>query len=218
MVTMSLMKALAPDGRCHTFDASACGYGRGEGCVAVVLRSLEDAENDCDAILAVVPFVSVNHDGKAAGLTVPSLSRQVDLIKGAFIGANIKPSELDVLEAHGTGTALGDPIEIAAVYKGLLEVCIYHCSLAKNCVTELRKIFTFLGCHHPYLSLFPVPLFLLHAVLFFSGRCSCEKTSVVYFVRQDCDWAHRSCGRFGRVSENGAANESRNDCSAQLLQ
>ena len=110
---------LAPDGRCKTFDAAADGYVRGEGCGMVVLKRLSDAEADGDRILAVLLGSAVNQDGASAGLTVPTGTAQELVIEDALARAGIEPGSVDYLEAHGTGTELGDPVEVeaaAAVY------------------------------------------------------------------------------------------------------
>ena len=105
---------LSPDGRCKTFDASANGYVRGEGCGIVVLKRLRDAESDGDRIWGVVRGSGVNHDGASAGLTVPNGPAQERVIGEALGRAGLEPREVDYLEAHGTGTVLGDPIEVNA--------------------------------------------------------------------------------------------------------
>ena len=110
---------LSPDGRCKTFDARANGYVRGEGCGMVVLKRLRDAERDGDRILAVLLGSAVNQDGGSAGFTVPRGPSQESVLREALARAGVGPSSVDYLEAHGTGTALGDPIEVraaAAVY------------------------------------------------------------------------------------------------------
>ena len=110
---------LAPDGKCKTFDAAANGYVRGEGCGVLVLKRLLDAERDGDRILGVLRGSAVNQDGATAGLTVPNGPAQERVIGEALSRAGIAAAEVDYLEAHGTGTELGDPIEMqaaAAVY------------------------------------------------------------------------------------------------------
>jgi len=114
-VQLSQLKALAPDGLCKTFDASADGYGRGEGVGVLVLKRLEDAQADGDTIWAVIRGSAVNHDGASSGLTVPNGSAQRAVIRSALADAGVDPAEVELLEAHGTGTPLGDPIEIEAV-------------------------------------------------------------------------------------------------------
>ncbi len=105
---------LSPDGRCKTFDASANGYVRGEGCGIVVLKRLRDAEADGDRIWGVIRGSAVNQDGASAGLTVPNPKAQESVIGEALAQAGIQPIDVDYLEAHGTGTEVGDPIEIEA--------------------------------------------------------------------------------------------------------
>ncbi len=106
--------ALSPDGRCRTFDAQAHGYGRAEGGGMIVLSRLVDAQADGADILAVIRGTAVNHDGPSAGLTVPSGAAQRQVLRAALADAALVPSQIDVLECHGTGTALGDPIEVGA--------------------------------------------------------------------------------------------------------
>ncbi len=106
---------LSPDGQCKTFDASANGYVRGEGCGVVVLKRLSEAEADGDRIWAVIRGSAVNHGGTGVGLTVPNTPALEEVIETALSQAGISPLEVDYLEAHGTGTTVGDPIEINAV-------------------------------------------------------------------------------------------------------
>ena len=110
---------LSPNGRCKTFDAAADGYVRGEGCGIVVLKRLDEAEADGDRIWAVIRGSAVNQDGMGPGLTVPEGPAQQRAIEAALANAGLSPSEVDYLEAHGTGTRVGDPTELgaaAAVY------------------------------------------------------------------------------------------------------
>ncbi|WP_167450028.1 beta-ketoacyl synthase N-terminal-like domain-containing protein [Streptomyces hyaluromycini] len=109
------MGALSRDGRCKTFDADGDGYGRGEGCGVVVLKRLSDAVRDGDPVLAVIRGSGVNQDGPGSGLTVPNGSAQRALIRATLARAGVLPSEVGYFEAHGTGTALGDPIEFQAM-------------------------------------------------------------------------------------------------------
>ncbi|WP_367127517.1 SDR family NAD(P)-dependent oxidoreductase [Saccharothrix sp. HUAS TT1] len=107
--------ALSPDHRCHTFDARANGYVRGEGGGVVVLKMLADALADGDDVLAVIEGSAVNNDGPAEGLTVPSARAQADLARLACRRAGIDPAQVGYVELHGTGTRVGDPVEAAAL-------------------------------------------------------------------------------------------------------
>ncbi|MCE2449790.1 MAG: type I polyketide synthase [Candidatus Latescibacteria bacterium] len=110
---------LAPDGRCKTFDAAANGYVRGEGCGIVVLKRLSEAEADGDRIWGVIRGSAVNQDGTSAGLTVPNEASQERVIEAALLRAGVLPSDVNYVEMHGTGTEVGDPIELrstAAAY------------------------------------------------------------------------------------------------------
>ena len=114
-IFLARARALARDGRCKTFDASADGYVRAEGAAVVVLKRLADARADGDPILAVIRGSAMNHDGASSGFTVPSGPAQQALVLDALADAGIEPAAVDYVEAHGTGTSLGDPIEVAAL-------------------------------------------------------------------------------------------------------
>ncbi len=116
-MTINFCKArmLAPDGRCKTFDESADGYVRGEGCGFVVLKRLSDAERDGDRIYALIRGSAVNQDGKSNGLTAPNGPAQEAVIQQALASAKVAAHEVSYVEAHGTGTSLGDPIEMRAL-------------------------------------------------------------------------------------------------------
>ncbi|MGO4617427.1 type I polyketide synthase [Nocardia sp. 2YAB30] len=109
------LQALSPDGRCRTFDARANGFVRGEGCGIVVLKKLSDALADGDRVLAVLRGSSMNSDGRSAGLTAPNPLAQQDMLRQAFADARVRPGDIGYVETHGTGTALGDPVEIEAL-------------------------------------------------------------------------------------------------------
>ncbi|WP_375413897.1 amino acid adenylation domain-containing protein [uncultured Bradyrhizobium sp.] len=111
---LSRMNALAHDGRCKTFDDTADGYGRGEGCVVLVAMRLERALADGFSVLALIRGSAVNHDGASNGLTAPNGAAQAAVMQAALAAGGVAPDTVDYLETHGTGTALGDPIEVAA--------------------------------------------------------------------------------------------------------
>lgn len=116
-VNFVLTKAsmLSVDGQCKTFDAGANGYAQGEGVGVVVLKPLTKALQDKDRIYGVITGSAVNQDGKTNGLTAPNGLQQEDLLKTAYGVAHIDPNTISYVECHGTGTFLGDPIEIQAL-------------------------------------------------------------------------------------------------------
>ncbi len=107
--------ALSPDGRCKTFDESANGYVRGEGAVVVVLKRLSDAIEGGHEPLAVIRGTAVNHDGRSSSLTAPNSAAQEALLRDALADADADPEGISYVEMHGTGTPLGDPIEVGAL-------------------------------------------------------------------------------------------------------
>ena len=114
---LACMEALSPDHRCQTFDDSANGFVRGEGCGMIVLKRLSDALRDGNRIEAVLRGSAVNQDGDSSGLTAPNGISQRKVIQAALANGRARPEEIDYIEAHGTGTALGDPIELQALYE-----------------------------------------------------------------------------------------------------
>jgi polyketide synthase PksN len=123
-VFISFSKAgmLSPDGRCKTFDKRANGYVRGEGSGAVFLKPLARAIKDGDHIYAVIKGTAVNHGGHASSLTAPNPVAQADLLIEAYEKAGIDPSTVTYIEAHGTGTSLGDPVEINGLKRAFAEL------------------------------------------------------------------------------------------------
>ncbi|MBF6175844.1 type I polyketide synthase [Nocardia blacklockiae] len=106
---------LAADGRCKSFDAAADGYGRGEGAGMVVLKKLDDAVRDGDRIYAVVKGTGSNQDGRTTAITVPNVDSQAALAQSVCARAGLAPDSITYLEAHGTGTLVGDPVELRAL-------------------------------------------------------------------------------------------------------
>ncbi|MEO7363050.1 MAG: type I polyketide synthase, partial [Gemmatimonadaceae bacterium] len=114
-VSITKLRVLSPSGRCRTFDAAADGIARGEGVGAVVLKRVADAIRDGDPILAIVRGSAVNQDGATNGITAPSTPSQVAVMRTALSVARLDASRVNFVETHGTGTPLGDPIEVEAI-------------------------------------------------------------------------------------------------------
>ncbi|TRV80971.1 type I polyketide synthase [Streptomyces sp. 130] len=115
VIAPALWGVFSPTGRCHAFDAAADGYVRGEGCGVLVLKRLADATRAGDRVLAVVRGTAVNQNGRGTRLSAPSKTAQIDLYRLALQRAGVEPGDIGMVEAHGPGTAVGDPIEFAAV-------------------------------------------------------------------------------------------------------
>jgi acyl transferase domain-containing protein/NAD(P)-dependent dehydrogenase (short-subunit alcohol dehydrogenase family)/acyl carrier protein len=116
-LTIGISKAgmLSPEGRCKVFDASADGYVRSEGCGVVVLKPLSSAQLDGDRVYALVRGCAVNSDGRSNGLTAPNPAAQGAVLRRAYHAAGVDPRRVCYVECHGTGTLLGDPIEVGAL-------------------------------------------------------------------------------------------------------
>lgn len=114
-VLFSRWGMISPSGECRTFDASADGFVRGEGCGVLVLKRLDDALSDGNRILAVIRGSAVNQDGPSSGLSVPNGPAQEKVLRRALANAGVDPGAVAFVEAHGTGTILGDPIEVEAL-------------------------------------------------------------------------------------------------------
>jgi acyl transferase domain-containing protein/NADPH:quinone reductase-like Zn-dependent oxidoreductase/phospholipid N-methyltransferase len=114
-ISLSALKFISPDSRCHSFDASGNGYAKGEGIGVLVLKRVEDALADGDTIRAVVRATATNQDGRTPGISHPSQAAQEQLIRTAYESAGLGLQDTHFFEAHGAGTTLGDPMEAAAV-------------------------------------------------------------------------------------------------------
>ena len=121
-ISFGMAGMLSPDGKCKTFDKQANGYVRGEGCGVVFLKRLSDAEADGNHIYAVIKATAENHGGRVTTMTAPNSAAQTELLIEAYEKAHIDPTTVGFIECHGTGTALGDPIEIQALSKAFAEL------------------------------------------------------------------------------------------------
>ncbi|TFK38854.1 polyketide synthase [Crucibulum laeve] len=156
-VQYSQGSVLSPDGKCKPFDASANGFGRGEGVSVVVLKPLQDAIRDGDKIHATILGTGINSSGAAAPVSAPVADAQVDAMERAYSGTGRLPSEVDFIELHATGTAAGDPTEANWVGRkfqreddlligsvkgniGHLEITAFLASLSKVCSILKRGV------------------------------------------------------------------------------
>ncbi|KAI9748439.1 MAG: hypothetical protein M1835_001796, partial [Candelina submexicana] len=114
-VVSSELGFLSPSGRSRCFDAAGDGYGRGEGVLAILLKPLKQALAHKDPIRAVIRGTQLNQDGRTKGITLPSAEAQVDNMKRLYSKLNLSPNDIQYIEAHGTGTSAGDPLEISAI-------------------------------------------------------------------------------------------------------
>ncbi|QKX04988.1 amino acid adenylation domain-containing protein [Aquimarina sp. TRL1] len=149
---MGSLNVLSPDCQSRAFDASANGTVRGEGCGIVILKRLSDAKRDGDHIHALIKGSGVNQDGISSGLTAPYGPAQEQLLQEVWKRSNINPQHIDFIETHGTGTALGDPIEITAldhiipnqrttpVYLGALKTMTGHLEAAAGIAGLIKTI------------------------------------------------------------------------------
>ena len=150
-IIFSQARMMSPSGRCHTFSDDADGYVRGEGCGVMILKRLSDAERDGDNIISVICGSAVNQDGKSNGLSAPNGEAQRQVITQALKNASIDSKDIDYIESHGTGTPLGDPIEMESikevldskqrekpVYVGALKTNIGHLEAAAGILSAIK--------------------------------------------------------------------------------
>ena len=119
---LSAGHALSPDGRCHTFDEGANGFVPGEGCGLVLLKRLDRALADGDQVLAVIEGSAINNDGRTMGLTTPNPAMQEAVVRAALSNAGVRPVDVGYVETHGTGTMIGDPIELKSLRQAFGDV------------------------------------------------------------------------------------------------
>lgn len=123
-VALSKNNMLSEDGKCKAFDKNANGYVRGEGVAALYIKPLHVAEQDGDHIYAVIKGSAENHGGHTHGISVPNTNAQAELLAETYKNAGVDPSTISLIEAHGTGTSLGDPIEINGLKKAFSESAV----------------------------------------------------------------------------------------------
>lgn len=126
---LSAAHALSPEGRCRPFDANANGFVPGEGVGCVLLKPLEQALADGDPVYAVIEGSAMNNDGHTLGITTPGVTGQVDAIERALRNAQVSSRDISYIEAHGTGTLIGDPIELQALARAFETDPPPHCAV-----------------------------------------------------------------------------------------
>jgi 3-oxoacyl-[acyl-carrier-protein] synthase II len=149
-INFTQAKMLSPDGRCKTFDEGANGFVRSEGCGLVVLKRLSDAIADRDQIRAILLGSATNQDGRTSSITTPSSLSQQAVIKQALVNSQVEASQVSYLETHGTGTSLGDAIELEAlsqVFKdnkelilGAVKTNVGHLEAAAGIVSLIKTV------------------------------------------------------------------------------
>ncbi|MEJ2117965.1 MAG: type I polyketide synthase, partial [Alphaproteobacteria bacterium] len=218
-VSFSKAGMLCEDGRCKTFSDKANGYARGEGVAMLVLKRLSEAERDGDHIYGLIRGAAENHGGRANSLTAPNPKAQAEVIKSAFRQAGVDPRTVGYIEAHGTGTSLGDPVEVnglKAAFRDLYaatgdrEVKQAHCGIGsvKTNIGHLEMAAGVAG-------VIKVLLQMQHGTLAPSLHCETLnpyielKGSPFYVVREKQEWraphdeAGRALPRRGGVSSFG---------------
>lgn len=197
----------SPDGHCRAFDAAAAGTVSGCGCAVVVLKRLADAVRDGDIVHAVIRGGAVNNDGAdKIGFTAPSIAGQADVIARALKDGGVEPRRVSYVECHGTGTALGDPVEIAALSKvygvsgrpkrscaiGSVKTNIGHLDVAAGIAGLLKVI---LSLKHEQLP---------PSLHFISPNPECRLDSSPFFVNNELrPWKRGDEPRFAAVSSFG---------------
>jgi polyketide synthase PksN len=216
-ISFSKAGMLSEEGRCRPFSDQANGYVRGEGVGMLFLKKLEDAEAAGDHIYGVIRSSAENHGGRATSLTAPNPKAQAELIRAAYTKAGIDPRTVSYIEAHGTGTALGDPIEISglkAAFKelydpaGVAEIVDAHCGLGsvKSNIGHLELAAGIAG-------VIKVLLQLQHQTLVKTLHCETINpyidlhASPFYIVREKREWKALPDGQ-GRLSPRRAGVSS----------
>ncbi len=226
-IGMSQAGMLSSNGKCYTFDKRANGMVPGEAVAVVVLKRLSQAEADGDSVHAVIRGSGINYDGKANGITAPNGVAQTELLKNVYEQAKINPEDISYIVTHGTGTKLGDPVEINALYdtfKGATKKQNY-CALTST-KTNFGHTFAASGL----VSMISLVESLRHEIIPASLHCEEEndyihwKESPFYVNRHNQPWPKRSGkGRIGAVSAFGMSGTNAHvvlqeyDLAAEIL-
>ncbi|MCY9109396.1 SDR family NAD(P)-dependent oxidoreductase [Bacillus atrophaeus] len=150
MISAGQMGILSPDGRCKTLAADANGYVKGEGIGMLMLKPLSKAISDNDHIYSVIKGTAVNHGGKANSLTAPNSEAQANLLTAAYEEAGFDPETINYIELHGTGTELGDPVEIEGIKKAFKQLARKQGkSLTKQAYCGIGSVKTNIGHLEP---------------------------------------------------------------------
>jgi acyl transferase domain-containing protein len=199
---------LSPDGRCRAFDQAANGIVPGEAVVAIVLRRLDDALADGDPIYAIVRGTGINHDGRTNGITAPSGAAQAALVKDVHRRYGIAPSEIGHIVAHGTGTPLGDPIEIEALGNAFAP----NDGERRFCaMTSVKPTFGHTFAASGLVSLVALVQTLEHKAIYASLGCERESSHIdwartpFYVNKALVDWPDAGRPRMGAVSAFGVS-------------
>jgi acyl transferase domain-containing protein len=145
--TLALQKtgATSPDGMSRPFDANANGFVRGEGCGALILKRLADAVRDDDRVVAVVDGSAINHDGRSSTFAAPNPQAQVSLIASVLTSLGLSGADIGYHEAHGTGTQLGDRVELEAIGRAFVGTSRLHVGSVKACIGHAEAAAGVLG-------------------------------------------------------------------------
>ncbi len=205
-IDFSRNRMLSPDGKCKAFSSDANGFGRGEGCGLIVLKRLSDVDVKHDRVLALIRGSAVNQDGSSSGLTAPNGPSQQRVIMQALKNANVGPEQIDYIEAHGTGTSLGDPIEIGALAE------IFSSTRTHENPLKIGSVKTNVGHMEGAAGisgLLKVVLALQHKVLPAHLHCAEQNPHIPWdslpfqITHQRQEWPSNSKGRFAGVSSFG---------------
>jgi acyl transferase domain-containing protein len=205
-IGLSKLGMLAPDGRCKTFDSKADGFVPSEGCGVIALKLLTDALRDGDRIYAVVRGAAVNQDGRTNVLTAPNGLAQQEVVRAALLNGQVPPSSVSYIEAHGTGTALGDPIEVEALTEvlGASTLTAAPCALgaAKSNIGHLEAAAGIAGLIKAALALDreEIPPNLHYSEL--NPHITLQGTRF-YIPTRPSPWLRGASGRFAGISSFG---------------